>query len=102
MKSGSKPLFDKKEEKENKPKEEIQLVLNKYSSSEIDINVDDTMTSENEEICVYCRQSLNNDLSDYYGKICYLFTDYFIDTLKSKEEKLRKRKRRKKQGKRKR
>ena len=79
-----------KEKYKKKFNEKIQLVLNKYSSSEIDINIDDTMTSENEEICVYCRQSLNNDLSDYYGKICYLFTDYFIDTLKSKEEKLRK------------
>ena len=92
-----KKLVDKKKLKEKYKKkfdDQYQIIINKYSSSEIDINLDDNMTSKNEEICVYCRQPLNNDLSDYYGKICFLFADYFTDILRKKEEKLRKKCRR--------
>ena len=34
-----------------------------------------------EEVCVYCRQVLNKnpDNQEYYGKICYYFSDYLTD-----------------------
>ena len=59
----------------------------KYSSS-TDLKFDDeeSISSQFEEICVYCRQPLNNEISNYYGDICYLIRDFFIDIIKKKEK----------------
>ena len=50
----------------------------------------DNISLNSEEICIYCRQSLTKDLNNYYGKICYILRDYFIDVLKNKEMNCRK------------
>ena len=74
-----KSKFKKKFEKQN------QIILSKYTST-------DKYNFGNEslikEICVFCRQPLNNDLNNYYGNICYLLYDFFIDIIKNKEENL--------------
>ena len=73
-----------------------ELVLKKYSSSSdldfsFELDEDEKSSSQIEDICVYCRQSLNEgDLNNYYGVICFLFSDYFINMLKSIKKKLRK------------
>ena len=71
-----------------------ELVLKKFSSSsdfDFDLSEEENSTSQIEDICVYCRQSLNeDDLNNYYGVICFLFSDYFINILKSIKKKLRK------------
>ena len=51
-------------------------------------NEEDKSSSEIDEICIYCKQPLNN----YYGKVCFMIQDYFIDILKNKEQKLRRKK----------
>lgn len=51
---------------------------------------EESLSSINEEICVFCRQPLNNELNNYYGKICYLLRDFFIDISKNKEKDSRK------------
>ena len=90
IKENKNNLFEKaknlKEKYKKKYEELNKLTLNKISySSEFTYNMD-----QKEEICIYCRQSLNNeDMNNYYGKICYLVRDYFIDILKNKEENLR-------------
>ena len=74
--------YKKKFEKQN------QLLINKYFSSSLDVDLEeeeDNTSLNNEEICIYCRQPLTNDLNNYYGKICYFFRDYFIDILNNKE-----------------
>jgi hypothetical protein len=73
----------------------INTVLNKYSLSNADLKGENNINPQKEKICFCCRQPLNNDLKNYYGKICYIFTDYFLDILNNnKEEKLRKKTRR--------
>ena len=72
-----------------------ELVLKKYTSSsdfDFDLNEEENSSSQIEDICVYCRQQLNEDdyLNNYYGVICFLFSDYFINMLKSVKKKLRK------------
>jgi hypothetical protein len=84
-----KKLLDKKKKSIiNKYKKKVdsqyQVILKKYSSSDIEVEPDEAILSQKEEICVYCRQSLNNDINNYFGKICYLISDYFIDILKKK------------------
>ena len=70
--------------------EQNQIIMKKLSSSkEIEFE-EENISSEIEEICIYCRQPLNYDLNNYNGKICYLIRDYFIDILRNKEQKLRK------------
>ena len=68
------------------------MLYKSFSSlSELDIEEEDSsFLIQVEEICIYCRQLLNNnDINNYYGKICYLFRDFFIDILKNKEQKNR-------------
>ena len=80
-----------KEKYKKKFDEQNQIVIEKYSSSsDIEFDFGEENKILQEEICVFCRQPINNDLSNYYGKICYLISDYFIDILKSKKRKLRK------------
>jgi hypothetical protein len=73
-----------------------ELILKKYSSSsdfnfDFDLDEDEKSSSQIEDICVYCRQPLNeDDLNNHYGVICFLFSDYFINMLKSIKKKLRK------------
>ena len=81
-----KDKYKKKYEERNKK------VLDKLSSSEIITKSEenDISSSKIKEICIYCRQPLNyEDLNNYYGKICFLIRDYFIDIINNKEEKLR-------------
>ena len=54
------------------------------------MNEEDNNIQQKEENCVYCRQPLINDLNNYYGKICYLISDYFIDILKNTKRELKK------------
>ena len=92
---------NKKNEISNKPKslkekfkkkfsEKNQIILNKFSKTS-EINFEKV---NSKEICVYCRKPLDNDLNNYYGNICYLFSDFFIDILKNKKEKFRNKTRR--------
>ena len=85
-----KNLKDKYKKKFN---EKIKSLDKKYSSSEINFEKDNSIlaiSSKTEEICIYCRQYLDNNLNNYFGKICYLFRDFFIDILKNIDEKIRK------------
>ena len=80
-----------KEKYKKKFEKQIQLAINKYSSlSDSNIEKEDDLSAQKEEICIYCRQPLNIDLNNYYGKICYFCRDYFIDILKNKEKNKRK------------
>ena len=83
----NKILTKKKNYKEKYKKKfdnQNNLILKKYSSSkEFEFEEEESISSEIEEICIYCRQSLNNDINNYHGKICYLFRDNFIDILKA-------------------
>ena len=80
-KKSLKEKYKKKFDKQN------QLLFKRYSSS-VEYEEEDNILTQ-EEICIYCRQPLNNDINNYYGKICYLFRDFFIDILKHKEQKNR-------------
>ena len=62
-------------------------IAKKYSLENIEN--ENNNFSETEKLCIYCRQSFNNDLNNYFGKICYLISDYFIDILKKKDENIR-------------
>ena len=45
---------------------------------------------EQKEICQYCKNEINkNNLYNYYGIICNLSTDYFIDIIRKKPRKKR-------------
>jgi len=48
-----------------------------------------------QEICVYCREYLYKDSNgmEYYGKICYYFSDYMTDIMNKKPEDKRKKSR---------
>ena len=93
IKNENKKLAKKKNYKEKYKKlfdEQNNFLLKKYSSSnEINFEEEESISSQKEEICIYCRQPLIFDLNNYYGKLCYIFRDYFIDILKNKEENLR-------------
>jgi hypothetical protein len=79
-----------KDKLKKKYEEQNQLSLSRYSSLELMLEEEESFSSINEEICVFCRQPLNNELNNYYGKICYLLRDFFIDISKNKEEASRK------------
>ena len=65
-----------------------QNFLNKYV--EVKLEVDDE-NNLNEDICIFCRLHLNkNDLNNFFGIICYKFSDYFNDILMKKEQNQRK------------
>ena len=72
-------------------KEKNELALIRYSSS-IDLNFEESenYSKEVEEICIFCRKVLTNNINDYFGKICFLCRDFFIDILKNKKEESRK------------
>ena len=86
----SKNLKDKYKKKFNK---QINSIDNKYSSLEFNLEKSDTFSSfssETNEICIYCRQYIdNNDFNNCYGKVCFRSRDFFIDILKNKDQKLR-------------
>ena len=84
LKKSLKEKYKKKFDEKNK------IITEKYSNSDIQLELENDNSSNVEEICVYCRQPITNDLNNYYGRICYLVCDYFIDILKKKEEKMRK------------
>ena len=72
--------------------EQNQLSLNKFTSNEEFNNnkKEDNSASKIAEICIYCRKPLNNfDINNYYGKICFMIRDYFIDILKNKNQNIR-------------
>ena len=79
-----------KDKLKKKYEEQNQLTLSRYSSCELMLEEEESLSSLKEEICVFCRQPLNNELNNYYGKICYLLRDFFIDISKNKEEASRK------------
>ena len=79
-----------KDKLKKKYEEQNQLSLSRFSSFELMLEEEESFSSINEEICVFCRQPLNNELNNYYGKICYLIRDFFIDISKNKEEASRK------------
>ena len=89
----SKNIKDKYKKKFEK---KIQSIDNKYSSMELNLEMNISsssiysISSETEEICIYCRQYLDNGLNNCYGKVGFQFRDFFIDILKNKDEKLRK------------
>ena len=74
-----------KEKYKKKFDKQIKSVINEYSTElEMD-KEEDNISLNNEEICIFCRQSLTKDLNNYYGKICYFVRDYFFDILNNKE-----------------
>ena len=73
-----------KEKYKKKFNKQIQLLTNKYSSSNIDFE-EENIDLQKEEICIYCRLPLNDDLNNYYGKICYFCKDYFFNNIQNKE-----------------
>ena len=79
-----------KDKLKKKYEEKNQLSLSRFSSLELMLEEEESLSSINEEICVFCRQPLNNELNNYYGKICYLLRDFFIDISKNKEKDSRK------------
>ena len=89
-------MEDRKKKLKEKYKKKFDIqnnnIATKYSLENIEN--DNNNFSETEKLCVYCRQSFNNDLNYNCGKICYLISDYFIDILKKKDENLRKKSRR--------
>ena len=82
-KQNLKEKYKKKFDKQN------QLLYKRYSSlTEYDFEEEENILKQ-EDICTYCRQYLNNDINNYFGKICYILRDFLIDILKNKEQKNR-------------
>ena len=77
-----KEKLKKKYNKKNEIIKEKNLLTNMIVEEEI----------KNEEVCVYCRQFLENDSNnfEYYGKICYYFSDFLTDIFRKKPEEQRK------------
>ena len=78
----------------NQFKEKNQNFTNKFLSNTkneneyniININ-ENNNNKEEEEICIFCRQSLNkNNLDNYFGKLCFKLSDFFIDILNNIEK----------------
>ena len=65
----------------NKAKQNGNLIIQKYLEDE-EMKVEE----EIKEICQYCKKELDNNLNNFYGIICKLLSDYFIDALKRKKE----------------
>ena len=67
----------------NKQKRENQEKLKSFSTkfgNFLENNIE-----ESEELCQFCKKEIdNNNLFNYYGLICNLSTDYFIDLLRKK------------------
>ena len=92
--------FQKEKSSEEKVKINLKEKLKKKFEKKNEILKEKIITSDiiiednknEQETCVYCRQSLNKDLSnsEYYGKICYYFSDYITDIMKKKPEDKRK------------
>ena len=71
-----------------------EILKEKIIPSNIIINEEEEIQKEQEN-CVYCRQSLYKDSNnlEYFGKICYYFSDYITDIMKKKPENERKKSR---------
>ena len=89
-------ISDKKDKKSLKEKlkkqfdKKNEILKDRFITSDMDI--EEEIQNEN-EICVYCRQSFNKDDSnnlEYFGKICYYFSDYLTDIINKIPEDKRK------------
>ena len=74
-----------KEKLKKKYEKKNEIMKEKIISSNI-IKEEEQDKKNEQETCVYCRQALNKDSnhSEYYGKICYYFSDYITDIMKKK------------------
>ena len=85
-KKSLKEKLKKKFEKKN------EIIKDKIFSSDINLLENEEETQNDKEICVYCRQSFNKEDSnnlEYYGKICYYFSDYLTDIMRKNPEEKR-------------
>ena len=92
--------FQKEKSSEEKVKINLKEKLKKKFEKKNEILKEKIITSDiiiednknEQETCVSCRQPLNKDSnsSEYYGKICYYFSDYITDIMKKKPEDKRK------------
>ena len=75
-------IIDIKNKFKNKFKQKEELIKNKYINNGIMREEERKVEEEIKEICQYCKKELENNLNNYYGIICNLISDYFIDLLK--------------------
>ena len=80
-----------KEEFNKTVDEEKQLTSNNYSlSDESKSNKNHELSNQINKICIFCKKPLNNcNINNYYGIICFMICDYFIDILNNKDQDLR-------------
>ena len=78
-----------KEKLKKKFEKKNEIINEKIISSNI-IKEEEQDKKNEQETCVYCRQTLNKDSNKSYGKICYYFSDYITDIMKKKPEDKRK------------
>ena len=85
------------EDNANKNRLETKKYFKNVSLKEYNNNIkkeikkEDNSSPKIDEICIYCKKPLNkDDINNYYGKICFLVCDYFVDILKNEEQNLRK------------
>ena len=80
-----------KEKLKKKFEKKNEIIKDKFISSDMDMDIEDEIQND-KEICVYCRQSFNKEDTnnfEYYGKICFYFSDYLTDIMKKKPEEKR-------------
>ena len=94
----NKNLKDKFKKKFDKQIKTVDNLYSLHSSQDLNSNLEksdnnssqfSSILSDTEEICIYCRQYLDNNINNFYGKVCFQSSDFFIDILKKRDEKLR-------------
>ena len=80
-------IIDIKNKFKNKFKKKEELIKNKYINNGIMREVERKVEEEIKEICQYCKKELDINLNNFYGIICNLTSDYFIDLLKQTPQK---------------
>ena len=92
-KSNKIDINDIKKKQKERFKYKLKLIALKYGSTTEESKMD--IEEEPKEICQYCKKEIdNNNLYNYYGLLINISCDYFIDLIRKKPEKERKKSRR--------
>ena len=77
-----------KNKQKNQFKNRLKLFSQKYENSFGNEERKMDIEEERKEICQYCKKEIdNNNLYNYYGMLCNLSSDYFIDIIRKKPQK---------------